>query len=66
MMWSCGIRRSRSGIERSQMAKSSADLPAKTEQIFAAFLNALTVAFSLKPHNLQHSKQLEAQCVDLV
>ena len=45
--------------------QSSADLPVKTEQIFAAFLNALTVALSLKPHNLQHSKQLEAQCVDL-
>jgi len=33
-----------------------ADLPAKTEQIFAAFLNALTVTLSLKPH----TKQLEA------
>ena len=46
--------------------QSSADLPAKTEQIFAAFPNALTVALPLKPHNLQHSEQLEAQCVDLV
>ena len=38
-----------------------ADLPAKTEQIFAAFLNALTAALSLKPHNLQPSKQLEGR-----